>query len=227
MDHSEAVRTKAAVRYLLGEMTERDRNEYEDHMFGCYECAQDLRAGAAFVDNAKDAFVELPEARSEFARPAWWNWFLRPASALPVMALLVAALCYQGAYLVPHLKTELDRATAPQTLPSLSLLGADARGGEVPEIAIAANKPFGLFVDIPPSDQFSSYVCEVQDRLGAVRFAVNISAQEARKTVLVLVPPSRLAPGTYAMVVRGLGQGGAVEKTQIARYPFVLDFRSH
>lgn len=224
MDHLEAMRTKAAERYLLGEMTEEDRNEYEDHLFGCYECAQDLRAGAAFIDNAKDALAHLPEGRPAVARTAWWNWVLRPAFALPVMALLIAAVGYQGAYLVPHLETKLATATAAQTLPSLSLLGADARGGEVPEIAIALNKPFGLFVDIPPNRQFSSYVCEVQDRLGAVKFAVDISAQEAQKTVLVLVPASRLAPGTYAMVVRGFGQGGAIDKAEIARYPFVLDF---
>lgn len=224
MDHSEAVRTKAAVRYLLGEMTEQERSGYEDHMFGCYECAQDLRAGAAFIDNAKDALVQLPEIRPAVARTAWWNWFLRPAFALPVMALLIAVWGYQSAYLVPHLKTKLDKVTAPQTLPSLSLLGADARGGEVPEIAIASNKPFGLFVDIPPGGQFPSYVCEVRDGSGSVKFAVNISAQEAQKTVLVLVPPSRLAAGTYTMVVRGLDQGGVVEKAEIARYPFVLSF---
>jgi hypothetical protein len=224
MDHLQAIQTKAAERYLLGEMTEQDRNEYEDHLFGCYECAQDLRAGAAFIDNAKDALAHLPEGRPAVARTGWWHWVLRPAFALPAMALLLAVVGYQGAYLVPHLEAKLATATAPQTLPSLSLLGADARGGEVPEIAVPANKPVGLFVDIPPSPQFSSYVCEVRDKLGAIKFAVNISAQEAQKTVLVLVPASRLAPGTYAMVVHGLNQGGAIDKAEIARYPFILEF---
>ena len=53
MDHSEAVRSKAAERYLLGEMTPVAREEYEDHFFGCTECAQEVQAGAVFIDSAK------------------------------------------------------------------------------------------------------------------------------------------------------------------------------
>ena len=47
----------ASERYLLGELTPELRDAYEEHMFGCTECANDARFGAAFIDHAK---VVLP-----------------------------------------------------------------------------------------------------------------------------------------------------------------------
>ena len=49
MDHGEALQMMAAERYLLDELTPEERDAFELHMFGCHECALDLRAGAAFM----------------------------------------------------------------------------------------------------------------------------------------------------------------------------------
>lgn len=223
MDHWEAIRSKAAVRYLLNETTEQEQNEYEEHMFECSECARDLRAGAAFIDNVKDSLNQLSEMRSGFAAQAWWARFFRPAFVLPMVALLLAVVGYQNGYVLPRLKSRMATAIAPQTLPSLSLLGGDAEGGGPPEIAIPAHEPFGLFVDMPPGGQFSSYLCEVEDRFGSVRLAVKVSAKEGNKTVLLLVPASRLSTGKYTLILRGLPLSRATKKIEAVRYPFVLD----
>jgi anti-sigma factor RsiW len=53
MDHREAIRLQAAERYVLGELTKDLRDEYEEHYFDCAECAADVKATAAFVDNLK------------------------------------------------------------------------------------------------------------------------------------------------------------------------------
>ena len=47
MDHSEAVRLMATERYLLNEFTPAQKEEFEEHFFGCQECALDVRMGAA------------------------------------------------------------------------------------------------------------------------------------------------------------------------------------
>ena len=47
MNHTEAVRLKAAEKYLMGELSAELRDQYEDHYFGCAECAQDIAAGSA------------------------------------------------------------------------------------------------------------------------------------------------------------------------------------
>jgi len=53
MDHQDALRRGAAEQYLLNEMPQPERDEYEAHFFECQECAADLRATAAFLDGAK------------------------------------------------------------------------------------------------------------------------------------------------------------------------------
>ena len=42
MEHTEAVQLRAAERYVLGELAGDLRAQYEDHYFGCAECAEDL-----------------------------------------------------------------------------------------------------------------------------------------------------------------------------------------
>jgi Putative zinc-finger len=227
MDHSEAVRTKASERYLLGEMPTRDREEYEEHFFGCVECAQEVQAGAAFIDSAKDALaaggVPATSAKPKVLLGGWWTWLVRPAFALPAMALLLLIAGYQTAYEVPRLQSALSQATVPQTLPSLSLISANSRGGEAPELSIPANKPFSLLVDIPPGEQFSAYSCEVQAESGPVEFSVNVSPEEARQTVQVMVPPSKLTAGKYVLVVRGYGGSQPSGAVEVARFPFTLN----
>src|SRR5580700_10047395 len=100
MDHSEAVRLGAAERYLLGELPPDERERFEEHYFGCLECAQDVRAGAVFVDGARDILrVERDHAPGRVAERepsrGWWASLLRPAVLVPVMALLILFAAYQ------------------------------------------------------------------------------------------------------------------------------------
>src|SRR5450432_65658 len=101
MDHSEAVQQMAAERLLLDELTVEERDEFEEHLFDCPECALDLRSGVAFVNEAK---VQLPQLIASAPASAPTNskkpkekknyWFLwqRPAFAgLAFACLLVVA----------------------------------------------------------------------------------------------------------------------------------------
>jgi len=74
MDHNEAIKQMAAERYLLNELTPDLRDAFEEHAFGCPECALDLRAGSAFINIAKGELPGLPstspaESQPEPARP--------------------------------------------------------------------------------------------------------------------------------------------------------------
>ena len=53
MDHNEALQLQAAEKYVLGELPPPLRDEFEEHFFGCQECALDVKAAAGFVDNAR------------------------------------------------------------------------------------------------------------------------------------------------------------------------------
>jgi Putative zinc-finger len=229
MDHLEAVRLNAAEKYLLGELSAELRDQYEDHFFDCKECAQDVRGGAAFVDNARDLWSAKadPEVivRPEKAVGGWWSGFLRPSFAAPALALLLLVAAYQNAITIPRLKSEVSQVATPQTLPSFSLITLASRGGDRLTIIVPVEKPFSLFVDIPPKGQFSSYLCEFQNDSGKYEFSVSVSPEEAKQTVQLLVPPGRLSPGSHVLVLYGLGSPGqaATDRIGLARIPFTLE----
>src|ERR1700752_2760531 len=143
MNHDEAIRLKAAEKYLLGELNAELRDQYEDHYFGCAECAQDVRIGAVFVDNARDVMGASPAGEIVAKhRPSrslgWLSALLRPAFAVPALALLLLVAGYQNAVTIPHLKTALSQSDVAQTLPSFSLISGNSRGGAPLAISVPA-----------------------------------------------------------------------------------------
>jgi hypothetical protein len=231
MNHDEAIRLKAAEKYLLGELNSELRDQYEDHYFGCAECAQDVRTGAVFIDNARDVLIppsvtELGAKHQAAPTGGWWATLLRPAFAVPALALLLLIAGYQNAVTIPQLKTALSQSDVAQTLPSYSLITGNSRGGAPLAISVPAGKPFSFFVDIPPNGGFTSYVCEFQTESGTPELSLNVSADEAKRTVQLLIPAGRLASGRHVLVVRGLDSQGKpdADKMGVASYPFSLDY---
>ncbi|MFY9732175.1 MAG: hypothetical protein WB723_05215 [Candidatus Acidiferrales bacterium] len=231
MNHDEAIRLKAAEKYLLGELSVELRDQYEDHYFGCAECAQDVRTGAVFIDNARDVLIppsvtELGAKHQSARSGGWWVTLLRPAFAVPALALLLLVAGYQNAVTIPHLKSALSQSDTPQTLPSYSLIAENSRGGAPLAITVPAGKPFSFFVDIPPNAGYASYVCEFQTDSGTPELSLNVSGDEAKRTVQLLIPAGRLASGKHVLVVRGLDSQGRpdADKIGIANYPFSLDY---
>src|SRR5271156_3413280 len=101
MDHNEAVQQNATERYLLQELDPDVRDQFEEHLFDCQDCALDVRSGAMFVEQSKVILGEKPEAavaRVPVRVPApsgWFGW-MRPAFAAPALALLLIVIGYQG-----------------------------------------------------------------------------------------------------------------------------------
>jgi len=228
MNHTEATRIKAAEQYVLGELTGDEREQYEEHFFTCQECALEVRMSAAFLNNAKEVFArekDLVRSPGPQAR-GWFDLFLRPAFALPALALLALVVTYQSTIVIPRLKTSIAEATAPQVIPAFSLLTENSRGGNPRTIHAPQNKPFSIYLDIPPDKRFLSYNCELQTESGKTEFAVRVPAEEAKDTVQLLIPASRLQPGNHTLVIRGgaAAQGSGVAEPEIAKYKFDLDY---
>jgi len=239
MEHTQAIQLKAAERYVLGELPRDLREQYEEHFFSCVECAEEVNLAAAFVENSRAATgsepvmppVRLPlGAEQRPAASAWLGAFLRPSFALPVFAALLMLVAYQELLVIPRLKGAATPSVstlaspAPQALASFSLITADSRGGEPLLVSVAPGQPFSLYFDIPPDGHYSSYICELQNAAGKAEFSLNISAEQAKNAVQLLIPSSSLGTGKHMLVVRGLGtQDSAVSGgTEVARYPFTL-----
>jgi hypothetical protein len=240
MEHLQAIQLKAAELYVLGELPRGLREQYEEHFFDCVECAEELSLAAAFVENSRAAMGSEPDtppvrlpASATPERPAsrgWLGAFLRPSFAVPGFAALLLLVAYQTFLLIPRLKGTSTQSVgalataAPQALASFSLITADSRGGEPLTVTVAPGQPFSLYFDIPPGGNYSSYICEIVNSAGVAEFSLNISAEQAKNAVQLLIPSSSLGPGKHAVVIRGLGTQGSAARsaTEVARYPFTL-----
>jgi hypothetical protein len=56
MDHAKAVRKLAVEQYLLGELSGPEREEFEEHFFGCPKCVEALETGTGFINDARVIF---------------------------------------------------------------------------------------------------------------------------------------------------------------------------
>ena len=230
MDHQDALRRGAAEQYLLNEMPQPERDEFETHFFECQKCAADLRATAAFLDGAK---MEL--RRSRTTRPAraaakkpwaankpWFAFLWRPAVAAPAFALLLLVVAYQNIVILPRFAGASAQLKNPEILTSLSLIGGNSRGGAVPTVAIARGQPLLLSLDIPTAERFSGYACVLLAPSGAVVWSLPVSADQAKDTVAIRVPSGVLRPGNYRLLVQGLANAGE-HPADLANYRFTLN----
>jgi hypothetical protein len=227
VNHFEAIQSKAVEKYLLGEMPPVERDAFEEHFFGCPECAADLRATAAFLEAAKQElrFGSLSKPAPE---PAMRSRFVLqwPVLAWAALAASLLVTAYQNIVVYPHLTNEIAQLKAPEILPTLSLVSGNSRGGEASSIAVSKAKPFLLLVDIPAQDRFMSYTCSLYSPSGSLAWHVQVSSQEAKDTVSIRVPGVEKVAGIYTLVVRGDTDRAAAGSTvELAHYRFTLNIQ--
>lgn len=228
MDHNEAVRLQAATKYLCGELTRVQRDEYEEHYFDCPACAEELKATLAFTESAKQVVREISpqttDNRGFSEQRAGWLAWLRPTFAVPAFAALVLVVAYQNGVTIPKLKQASNREISAEAFKSLSLIGGASRGGDTPAatIAVRPDELFALDIDMP-GNSADGYLCEIKDDTGGVRFSVTVSPEQAKNTVHVKVPAGALEPGKYKFVAF---RGNSVPTTAdpASQVPFAVVF---
>jgi hypothetical protein len=228
MNHNEAKELQAAAKYVLGELSPVQREEYEDHYIDCPECAKDVHAAAAFADTTREVFRE--EKQAEAAKSTdrvrgWWFVWLKPVFAVPAFAALLLALGYQTVVSVPHWKNLAMQSAASGVMPTYSLIESNTRGSELPTFRVKRNEIFGVFVDVPVDKAYSSYVLRLEDPAGRSTTLSTVSYAEAQKTMVAKVNPWEQS-GTYEIVVLGLASQEADpgKATTLAMMKFNVEF---
>ncbi len=184
MDHEAAQHTHAVDRYLQAEMTEAERDEFEDHYFTCVLCADEVRAGFLFKENAK---VVLREPAAE--RRDWWRLpFLVPAFTTAALAVVVL---FQNAVTLPALR-------APQSLATAVILDGATRDS-LPRLREGEPLRFQMAVDGAPAA--GHLLVELANESGAVLRSGEIPVPPANHPLDVFFP-GKLNPGRYALVIR-------------------------
>jgi hypothetical protein len=224
MDHNDAIQLMATEKYLLDELSPNLRDEFEGHLFGCHECAMDVRAASAFLERGKvalaDSAVTAVPVRIQ-PRPGLFAW-LRPAFAVPAMAALLLVIGYQNLVTYPALKNAVAENRAPHILPAAPLLSTARRGSDLSAITVRPGEPFLLPLDIPPQNDAASYRIDLQNPAGGVEWSLTASAEAARNSLPIQVPGVNKA-GQYKVVVIALNPQG--EKiSEVGSYAFELQF---
>ena len=218
MDHQEATRMQAPMRYLLGELSTSELEGFEEHFFTCQECAEELKAGAIFAENARAVFrghSRRPTATSPAGLPqrglGWWNW-LRPQLAVPLAALgaLILVVGYQNIVTIPHLRL------LASSQPVLSFPIKIARGDQ--DIVVPRNdESFTLYFYLPQDAQAGSYSCTIETESGKSRRNLALLSPQPGQPFAILLRRSEFSSGAYVVRVHL-----ANNQTELATYRFKL-----
>lgn len=214
---------KASERYLLDELDREERDQFEEHLFDCQECAIDVRAGAMFIEQTKVILAEAPATTpaaisAPQSKPGWFAW-LRPAFAVPAMAVLLAVIGYQNLVLIPH--QELA-ASQPQLL-AMATVNVSTRGASTTQVTIKPGQGVSLNVNIPPDSAYSSYTLELHNPAGALQWSLKIPASSPDDTRSITIPGAGLVQGTYNLMVSGIT--AAAQSTNLGTYPVELQIQ--
>jgi len=228
MDHQEATRRGAVEKYLLDELAPPERDEFEEHFFDCQECAADLRTTAAFLDEAKKELRRGQAAQRKLEaapvdKQSRFAFLWRPAFVAPAFAFLVAVIVYQNVAVYPRFAPETTKLDRPEVLSAVSLIGANSRGGAIPSVTVTRSQPLLLTIDIPTTEQYSSYVCALIAPGGAVVSRVPVSAAQAKDTVSIRVPAGHWEHGDYTVLVQGYADPAREKPAEITRYRFAMN----
>ena len=211
MTHEHALETLAAERYLLNEMPELERYDFEAHYFSCVDCAEDVRTGALMRDGAKAGLVHGADSRAvtDASRSRGrWQVVLPWAAA----ASLAVVAGYQSFVALPRSGERIEL----QALSPVSLRPASR--GAAPTVVLGANGVAALAVDVNFADSASTLSYELSAAGGRVIASGQAPTPASGAPLLLMVPGSTLrSAGEYILVVRTV-PAGAPE----AEYHFVV-----
>ncbi len=221
VEHETAVQQKLTERYLLNELDPDVRNAFEEHYFDCPECAFDVQAGVAFVEQSKRVLADAPKlgfvpVRPPDRGPAWLAW-LRPMWAAPALAVLLAVVGYQNLFVYPQLKA----SNQPQQVPWVSV-NLRTMGSETRTVNMHPGQGFVLFVSIPTDDGYVRYLADLYSPEGKLDSALPIPASSNDQRA-VYIPAATRHAGTYTLAVRGETSVGAAR--EIGRESFELQIQ--
>jgi hypothetical protein len=211
MTHQQALDGLASERYLLDEMTEVERFEFEEHYFDCAECAEDVRLGDIIRREARRAGPAMA-GNPQAGRPAvvltsakWWR---RPMVAAPwaVAATLALVVGYQSLVTVPGLRD----ASGLQSIEPVMLRGATR--GAATTVAIAPGQRFvALSADLLTPPQSSSLAYQILDANRTVIASGRSAVPASGAPLMLLVPVDELQQaGRYTLTLRDSNQSAVI-----------------
>lgn len=214
IDHQDAVKNLMAERYLLGELNAGEREAYEEHLFSCDACFEQVKAGTEFVSHLRRIGVE-----ETAVQPSWKQLIHRalrpsPALAFAIMFFCVAGISARQAVIIHQMK-------APESVTVITVPPA-ARASETP-LTAPRNGNFELRAVFQPRPKLQSYRARVGSTSGKEVASVAIKNPESGELQLRLNGDS-LRDGDYVLIVQAIDHAtGSIQI--IEQRPFKLQLQ--
>jgi hypothetical protein len=198
LTHQDCVEWLTAEAYILGELSDAEGADFEEHYFMCRDCAEAVRCLMQLREAARESHreAEASEFRESFSLrlPSWVSWWLRPQTAA-ACALALGAFVVMARYQRFQLQDELR----PQSVGSI-LLRPETRG-EISKLRLQAAGRFALLeADLPGASGMMSWSIRTPD--GRVRMDGVGSAPDPGLSFKLLVPVVHLESGEYTLLIR-------------------------
>lgn len=197
MNHSDAIESNAAEGYLLGDLSEAERDAFELHYFDCSVCTETIRAGAAMFAAGREV-AKSPKLKPNVV-PFPVRWFNAKAVAA-VLAVVVGLQSY-GIYLLRR-PLPLMAAMEPDDI----FITGTMRAGESEIEPIHFHDSAGVKVTatLPSDTNDPSYRLELRDSSGKSLFVIQAKAKKDELHFLLRPLPA----GRYELRIEGVQKDG-------------------
>lgn len=200
MNHAEATESNAAEGYLLGDLSDAERDAFEEHYFDCRVCTETIRAGAVMFAAGREV-AKSPKPKV-IPFPVRWIPARAIAAALAVVVGIQAYVIQRGP------SASLSPIQIVTRGPSIAGV---TRGGESDiVIHFQDGQKTAVSVEIPPEPYYASYRLELRDSAGKVIGVDTASGAQIRnaegEALELLLDP--LPAGRYVLLIEGVREGG-------------------
>jgi hypothetical protein len=214
MDHQTAVKLQATEKYILGELTAAEREEFEEHLSDCSRCMEDTHTADVLAANIRAVFHDRAVQPAATKQTGWLDLLrLRPVPTLAFSGALnlalLAFLIYGAARVVPSLESRLSDYETPHASASFAVRGVSRGAGDVFTVSNAAPNAILRF-DLPR--QYSNYSYSIQSVAGHAQREGALQVPADADVLNLTIPTAALAPGDYNVKVIGSDGAGQPEE---------------
>jgi hypothetical protein len=214
MDHNFAHESYAAERYLLGEMSPTERDDFEEHFLSCRICGENIYRVSLFAENAKGLFSDESSKASRSGKGTWRKR-IRQAQAHLAVALLILAVLGLATIIAYQNEVTIPRLQSLRPIASPVILVGEKGPALLPTAPAGGPLRFQLMVERPPgSDRMQ---VDLIDAAGKTVSQGWVDTPAPDQPIDIFFPGS-LPPGSYTLVARG--QSGGHVGVEAARSPF-------
>lgn len=217
IDHETATKDLMAERYLLGELTGEELDSYEEHLFSCQACFEQVKTGTELVSHLGQIGPDATDAVPGFVS-RFFTSVMQPAAitALTLFAVTLGIAIHQSS-IIAKLK-------GPKPESRSTLVGIAHGGSDVNLVKATKGVELSLNLEYASKPEFVSYQVEILSGSGKTLYSVALLENQAGTMASINMPVESLEPGQqYSMVVFGLKSDGTREEA--GRSTFKLQFQ--